>query len=240
VTSNQRQVPDGASLSGSDVDEMVRRLAHSVRNPLAAIKSGVQLIQRLTQPVGEVAEYFASLLNQVERIDRIVGDMQRWAKLAPGMVTLVSVREAVERAVSVRRPEATKAGVATVVATGGETHVAADPLNLQVALGELLDNAVRYSPVGGSVLASWYEDGEGLVHINVDDEGAGIAEENLARLCQPFFSTSTQGTGLGLAMAEKVCRQAGGQLTWCNLPTGGSRFSVILQAQPRSPNEAER
>ena len=78
-----------------DLTEMVLRLAHEIRNPLATIKSAVQLIEHLQPPTGEIAEYFSSVHAEIVRIDQVVRDMQRFVKLETKAPTVVDIQEAI-------------------------------------------------------------------------------------------------------------------------------------------------
>ena len=215
--------------SEDDIREMVLRLAHEIRNPLATIKSGVQLIQRLTVPQGEIAEHFASVLAQVGRIDQTVHDMQRFVRLVPTAPQTVSLAAAAEAAISAHQTAAKRADVVLAVPGGPASAALIDPGHLAVALDELLTNAIRFSPAGSSVMVSWSSAGDGEVALNVDDEGPGVQPEHADRILRPFFSTSMQATGLGLKIAEKACRLAGGRLEWRNLAGHGCRFSIVLR-----------
>ena len=217
------------ALSEDDIREMVLRLAHEIRNPLATIKSAVQLIQRLTKPEGEIEEYFASALAQVARIDLTVQDMQRFVRLTQAPPQPVQLTKAAAIAAEAHRHQATRGGTELVVAGGPAMAVLIDPGHLHLALDELLANAIRFSPPGSPVTVSWAASDRGEVSLNVDDEGPGIPPENSGRILKPFFSTSTQATGLGLNIVEKICVLAGGRFEWRNLAGHGCRFSIVLK-----------
>ncbi len=96
-----------------------------------------------------------------------------------------------------------------------------------MALGELLANAIRFSPAGAEITVSW-QTAQGAIEVSVEDEGPGVDDRLSERLTRPFFSTSTQGTGLGLNIVSKICRLAGGELVWQNRPERGCRFTMKL------------
>jgi two-component system sensor histidine kinase SenX3 len=206
---------------------MVLRLAHEVRNPLATIKAGVQLIQRLTEPNDALSRHFASVLTHVGRIDLTVHGMQKFVRLNNPAPERLGVERLVGDAVSFHESVARRNQVETQVIGGAPATIWGDPDHLRSALSELLGNAIRFSPSGSVVTISWAVK-DALVTISVDDEGPGIPPEHEDRIMRPFFSTSTQGTGLGLNIAEKACRLAGGKLTWRNHPGRGCRFSLAI------------
>jgi len=129
--------------------------------------------------------------------------------------------------VAQRQPTAKRAGVSLQIAQGSRANVQMDPQNLATALDELLSNALRVTPAGAAVMVSWVADNRRLL-VHVDDEGPGVPPELEGRIIRPFFSTASQGTGLGLNITDKACRLAGGSLTWRNLAGRGCRFSLSL------------
>lgn len=215
------------AFTDDDLREMVIRLAHEIRNPLAVIKSSVQLMQRIARPEGDTETCMHAILAQVERIDATVRGLQRYVKLGGGQAVDVEVAGAVQEAAARQREIASKAQVGLTV-TGVDRLVArVDVANLVTALEELVGNAIRFSPAGTTVTVSWQANG-GNIEIHVDDQCPGIGPEVAERIGRPFFSTSTQGTGLGLPIVQKVTRLYGGTLTWANRPGGGCRFTIAL------------
>jgi len=216
-----------------DLKEMVLRLAHEIRNPLATIKSGVQLVQHLLKPQGEIEEYLHTVLDAVARIDRTVTDMQRFVRLDAQTADVIRIARGVEEAVAAAGRESQAAGVSLRIAGGPSgLSVMMDPVQMRVCLSELLVNAIRFSPRGTTVTLSWQTKDDRCVVIHVDDEGPGVTAENEQRILRPFFSTSTKGTGLGLNIADRICRLYGGELTWQNRVPRGARFSISLPTTP--------
>jgi two-component system, NtrC family, sensor histidine kinase HydH len=215
-----------------DLAIVMRRLSHEIRNPLASLKAGIQLLQRLTRPEGEIAEYYASLLTQVGRIDRIVDGVHTLARLDLGEPRAVDVAKAVATAVAAAQASATRAGVSLRSDPGPHLELWIEPANLQTALTELINNAVQASPAGGDVLVSWESAEAGRVRVSVEDEGEGISQENADKVLRPFFTTQPQGRGLGLIMAMRIVHLADGTVEWNNMPRGGCRFSLVLPVAP--------
>lgn len=211
---------------------MVLRLAHEVRNPLATIKTGVQLIRHLLKPQDEVITYFESVLKEVTRIDRIIRDMQRFVRLDAHTAWAIAPNNILPGAVDSCREAARAAGVHLEFLPGPPVRVMLDPEQLSFAAAELTGNAIRHSPQGCTVTVRLLNDLEGRVLIQVDDQGKGISLENASRICRPFYSTSTHGTGLGLAIVSRICQLYQGRLEWQNRPEGGCRFTIVLPGLP--------
>jgi two-component system phosphate regulon sensor histidine kinase PhoR len=120
----------------------------------------------------------------------------------------------------------------------GDLHVQLDGAEpeLQSGLGNLLSNAVRYTPDGGRIEVSWRALGDGSGVLGVTDNGPGIAREHLPRLTERFYrvdgsrSRATGGTGLGLSIVKHVMQRHGGTLQVDSEPGKGSRFRLLLPA----------
>lgn len=211
-----------------DLRQMVLRLAHEIRNPLATIMSAVQLIEHLQPPTADVEEFFVGIHTEIRRIDSVVRDMQRYVRLDFHTAAAVTVTQMIEAAVESIRETAEATGSKVEVIPGPQVTVLADGIQLQAAIGELLENALRFGPPGSAVKVRWSLDGDHSFLINVEDDGPGIAPDLADRVLRPFFSSSTQGTGLGLNIAVRAARLAGGELSWSNRPEGGARFTLRL------------
>src|SRR5204862_5702281 len=118
----------------------------------------------------------------------------------------------------------------------GPAQLAGNESELLSALANLVNNAVRYTPEGGSVSVSWIQRPDGAGEIEVRDSGIGIAREHLPRLTERFYrvdgsrSRDTGGTGLGLSIVKHVAQRHGGELEIDSEPGKGSRFRLIFPA----------
>ncbi len=215
-----------------DLKQMVLRLAHEIRNPLATIKSAVQLLEHIQKPEGEIAEFYDSIEIEVERIDRVIKDMQRYVRLDSNSATMITIEHAIQTSVEAEANTAHALRSVVVVEGGPDVSVLMDQTQLEDALRELLNNAIKFSPPESTIRISWHDQPANAVAIDIDDQGPGISDYDQAQILRPFFSTSTQGTGLGLNIVNLTCRLVGGDFSWRNLESGGSRFTMVL---PRLP-----
>lgn len=210
----------------ADLRELSLRLAHVIRNPLATIKSSVQLVKLLGLCQLEAVPYLDNAIAEVARIDAVVREMERLVRVEVGHPEPFEVADAIGAA-----------GMTVGTAPGGMVvggpgslgvRVRMDRTQFLVALKELLDNARRVTGAGAAVGVTWSRTGDGFVHVEVTDEGPGVPPELSDRILRPFFSTDTQGSGLGLNLVQRICRLAGGALIWANLEGGGCRFTLVL------------
>ena len=146
---------------------------------------------------------------------------------ATGLLTASIVRDACE----LYQPSAEGNGVTIIPEISGSLPVYGDLHGLRRLVVNLLDNAVKYTPAGGTVTVSVQEH-QGHVLVSVDDTGAGISEDDLPHIFKRFYrcdqSRSQAGVGLGLSLAKAIARTHGGNITATSVIGKGSRFTVIL------------
>jgi len=232
-------------------DEMIARLddafrrqrqftadaSHELRTPLTAIKGQTEVaLQRDRDP----AEYRSVLRNvntEVDRMIRLVSSLLTLARADAHQVPLakedISLGALVSDAADQVRSAADNKGVSMRLRNGGETRVTADQdLLLQLILN-LLDNAVKHTPSGGSIDVSWSK-ADGQAKVVVSDEGPGIPTEHLPRIFDRFYrvdkarSREGGGVGLGLSICRWIAQAHGGTIQADNAPGQGATFTVHL------------
>jgi len=211
--------------SREDFREMVLRLSHEVRNPLASIKSSAQLMHRLQMNAEKASPYLESVVSEVSRIDATIRKLEFYASLQLRSKRVVELGSLLQRALADDR----RFKLATSPESGLlKVRVQTDPKLVEIALKELLANAVQFSPGDGkiSVLAERLSDNTVAVH--VENGGSGIPESLIDQIGRPFFSTSTQGVGLGLNIVRRASKLLGWHAYWNNLAVGGCRFSLAM------------
>jgi len=210
-----------------DLREMVLRLAHEIRNPLATIKSAAQLIEHLQTPEGEIADFFDSIHTEISRIDSVVRDMQRFVRLDTHTAARVRLDHAVTAASESEEAVPVQCRTRLQIRGGPETQVLIDPQQLENALSELMSNALRFSSPETQVEIRWHHLDMQVV-IEVEDHGQGIPESHRERVLRPFYSTSTQGTGLGLNIVTRIARLASGELRLHSELGRGTTAALVL------------
>jgi signal transduction histidine kinase len=194
-------------------------------------------------------DYMSHLVDALLQLARIDGGVEPWRR------ERFALGELVARTCRLAEPLAAERGLRlTVGAAGGrdeergpgDDHPAGgdgtppvwgDPDRLRQLLLILLDNALRYTPAGGSVAVAWWGE-PGAVVFEVADTGPGIAPEHLPRLFDRFYrvdkarSRELGGSGLGLAIAEAIARAHGGELSVRSAPDAGTTFRLTLPARP--------
>lgn len=198
----------------AELGEMTAGVAHQLKNSLAVLKGQGQLLQRAGQQ--EAAQ---GVLEETDALERLVQRFLQWAKpMEPECVELRLEEVAALAVAELRRRPALQDRTLTLA---GQGRALADPMLLQQALVNLLENAAQATRPGGHVqlLIS-----DGLLEIL--DEGPGLNPEAATRMLKPFESGRPDGTGLGLPLALKWLNVQGADLGIALRPEGGSRLTV--------------
>jgi two-component system, NtrC family, sensor kinase len=208
-------------------------IAHEVGNPLAALSSLVQMLQR-RKPDPYTVEKLALADRQLGRIQRTIRelvDFARPASPAPGRVRLDEVVDEV-LAVAKYYHRTGDRDLSTDVPDDLPTLAAPRDYLTQVVLN-LVFNAIDATTRGGRIHVAISES-PGTVTLSVSDDGRGIAPEDRAKLFQPYFTTKPRGTGLGLFVSRQIVEELGGSLDFTSEPGSGTVFRVVLPAAVRS------
>jgi len=238
-------------------NQFLAMLSHELRNPLAPIRNCLQLLG-LAAPGSEQARRAAAVIDrQVAHLTALVEDLLDVTRISSGKVQLhrepLDLLEVVRRVLEDHRAELAAAGLEVRVALpAGPVAVDGDRTRLTQVLGNLLQNAAKFTPAGGTVTLSLAVDAPaGQAIVRVRDTGAGIAAEMLPRLFQPFtqadatLDRSQGGLGLGLALTKGLVELHGGTVRAESRGLGqGAEFVVVLplradQALPAAPMAAQ-
>ncbi len=229
--------------------QMAAGLAHEIKNPLGAIKGAAQLLgedhEGNTLDAG-AREWVTIILEEVERLNRVVGNVLDYARPSQGNPGVVNANSVVERTLQLLSVERNEAVQLEARLADGLTPVRADPEQLRQVLLNLVRNAVQSMNGQGLVtITTWQrrgwrpawagpKAGSDWVELAVRDEGTGIQPQVLSHLFVPFFTTKSAGTGLGLAISQRLIEAMGGRIQVASQPGQGSTFSVVLPAAEES------
>jgi len=219
--------------------DFVADTSHELRNPLLAIRTNLELVARMPRREQRI-ECVQEALQQVERMSGLVNDLLTLARMEVGLVVerrVVSLTRVIEQAVHDAMVRSN--GRRVSIARADEVHVLGDEARLAQVIGNLLDNAIRYSASGGPVTVSLAQMMRGA-ELTVEDEGDGIAPQHLARIFDRFYradaaGAAKNGTGLGLAIVKHLVEAHGGRVTAQSELGKGSRFTVWLPTTSGGP-----
>ena len=221
--------------------ELSAGIAHEFKNALATISGYAQLIQS-ENPSSEVADNADKILEQTRNITHVVTEFLRYARPLDISHEQVALNSIIERAVA----EVSESfPLVRLRSEGAFGEVAGDDGLIRQALLNLTRNAAEAcstAPNGGKVILrgeAFQRDGHAFQRITVFDNGPGIPRDVQAKLFRPFFTTKPNGTGLGLAVVQKIVLQHGGQIEATNRPEGGAAFTVTLPLNRQTPEAVE-
>jgi two-component system phosphate regulon sensor histidine kinase PhoR len=219
--------------------DFVANVSHEIRTPLTVLSGFLKTMRNLPLTEVEQKRVVTLMTQQAERMANLVADLLTLARLEGSprppadkwvrVDTLFAHVEAEARALSAGRH-------AITFASAGSAQIAGSDSELLSAVGNLVSNAVRYTPDGGRIDVGWKLADNGSGEIAVVDSGRGIARAHLSRLTERFYrvdgsrSRESGGTGLGLAIVKHVMQRHGGELDIASEPDRGSSFRLVFPA----------
>jgi nitrogen fixation/metabolism regulation signal transduction histidine kinase len=225
-------------------NEMARQVAHEIKNPLTPVQLAAEHLQRVHldhgEPLGDVVgQCVRTILSQVRLLRQIASEFANFAGTPtprPESVDLAGLIEAVVKPYVLGLAEHVQ--FAQHVASSLPT-INADRTLLARAITNLIENAVQAMPDGGTLTVRAEPDGPTHVHLIVSDTGIGMDDVAQARAFEPYFSTKTSGSGLGLANARRNIEISGGTIALSSRIGAGTevivRLPVASAAQPSAP-----
>jgi two-component system phosphate regulon sensor histidine kinase PhoR len=228
--------------------DFVANVSHEVRTPLTVIRGFIETLQSLELSESERRHYLDLMGQQAGRMEAVVSDLLTLSRLegspVPGFETwqnaksmLVEVMMDAKALSSVVHPDGQVLEMMPMPPSILGMQLAVQAKELSSAMANLLTNAVRYTPSGGSIKAGWQLLENGDAEYFVEDTGPGIGAEHIPRLTERFYrvdrsrSRETGGTGLGLAIVKHVAQRLGGDLMIQSALGKGSRFSIRIPSR---------
>jgi signal transduction histidine kinase len=223
--------------------DLIAAVSHDLRTPLASTRA---LIEAVADGVAEDPEteerYLSSARRELAHLSRLVDDLFELARIDAGVLQLTleeaSLHDMISDTISSFQPQAASRGVSLVgEVSGGVDPVLVNPPRLQRVLHNLLSNALRHTPVDGTIALRATPQGE-EVRVEVSDTGEGIAPDDLPRVFERSFRAERSrtrradddpGAGLGLAIAKGLIEAHGGTMDVESDPGRGSRFCFTLR-----------
>ena len=215
------------------VGRLSLRVAHEVRNPIAAIELNAEILQDIVRAhpgvdMDEAGGLVASIRDQVNTLDALTEEYLAFARFPKPHFEDESINHLIEELAAFVRPVALRQGLTIHVSTDPAVPMMEiDRGLLRQAVHNLVKNGMEALSRGGALTIASRCDGD-TVQVSVSDTGNGISPEVAQRLFEPFFTTKPQGTGLGLSITRQIIEEHGGELSWRNGAGGGATFIVRL------------
>jgi signal transduction histidine kinase len=229
--------------------EIARRLAHEIKNPLFPIQLSIQNLKKTYErKLPEFDEIFeestSTILQEVDRLKRIVNEFSQFARMPRSVFRPESLAELVNTAATLYRGLPASIRLELELSPGlPQVYVDREKI-LQVLLN-LIKNAVEAMPEGGvlriatSLSPATAEEDAPMVLLEVSDTGHGIGPEMQEQLFKPYFTTKEGGTGLGLSIVHRIVTDHGGRIAVESEAGKGTTFTVSLPTRPPAPESEE-
>jgi two-component system sensor histidine kinase HydH len=212
------------------VGRMAAGVAHEVRNPLSSIKGLALLLKDKFDSDSRDSRTAGLLIQEVERINRTVSELLSFARPASLELQKVFVAEILDETLRLISPDARSSGIETSLETDEDVKpVLGDRDRLNQVFINLMLNAVQSMDKGGRLtVGARNSDGGDSVIVTVRDTGCGISQENMPQLFYPYFTTKSGGTGIGLAISQKIVSDHRGSIKIDSSPGRGTTVTVEL------------
>ena len=203
---------------------MAARVAHQIRTPLSTIRGLLELLQADLALEGSSKDYMERIIQAVDRQDRLVENLLTLSNPDPESCQAVSIPALMEDVLDMLPPDPR-------VSVSSEAALApawGDAFRLSEVFTNLIQNALEAAPVNGLVDVRMEPGAPGRVRVSIRNTGEGIAEELRDRIFQPFFTTKSRGTGLGLPIARQIVEAHHGNLSLTSDGVSEATFVVDL------------
>jgi signal transduction histidine kinase len=218
------------------LEDVVQRVGHQLRHPLGLINLYAHNLKRLL-PNGKEQEQASVICKTARSLNQSLTEVMQCASSKKLQITSQDLRSLVLNTLEEFQGWIEEKQL-QICCSDRQLILKLDPLQIKQALGNLLSNAIHFSPKGAKIFIDWRER-QGSIVLTLQDEGPGLSSEDLQQLFKPFYTRRPEGTGLGLAIAQKVVLDHGGKLWAKNAPGRGAEFSISLPRFTSSINRLE-
>lgn len=211
----------------SALGHMAAQLTHSIKNPITAIGGTARLLSRKITNAG-LQKFLHMMVAEVEKVEKTLANLARFAETIQPVYESVSLADLAKNAIRLYQQDLLQHNIVTVYNFHPDTpDIELDPKLIQQVLVHILANAIDAMPQGGTLTLEIAPEQGGVV-LFISDTGGGISGPILENVTDPFFTTKTIGTGLGLSLVQRVLKDHGGDLNLSNSPGGGAQARIWL------------
>ncbi len=215
--------------------QMAEGVAHEVRNPMVAIGGFARRIRDRLPEDSPLREYADRILKEVRRLESMVEEIVRFKTLMISPYEAVDLRAVADRVIEAHRRELEEGRLTVERRYGDVPDIQGDPGNLELALGNLLKNAIEATPQGGRITIALEPAGDDHVRLEVSDTGRGIPKSEVASVFDPFYTTKMSGAGMGLTTVHRIVTRHGGEIEIQSQPGRGTSVIVVLPLRQPNP-----
>lgn len=234
------QMTDSLKQSNEKLRSMLQlavTVAHEVRNPIAGIGNAIQVISAKFPKDDPYREIISEMTGQINRVDEIIANLLNYARPVPLNLARCRLRETLLNIMAFLKTSGTASDLTEKV----DIPPDADPLvNIdlkqftQVFMNVVINAQQALAGVAGAALAIVAKIEDNKLHIEVIDNGPGIPEDIINKIFEPFFTTKHKGSGLGLAVSQKIIRSMDGDIAVSSVPNKETKFTITLPVCPEN------
>ena len=199
--------------------DVARRVAHEIKNPLFPIRLSIENLQRAYKGRGNQPKVFEEIfvqctdtvIEEVERLERMVDEFHQFARMPHAERKLSNLNQIVQNVVNLYA-ESVKNIQMKANLVPDLPPLSLDPEQITQALGNLIKNAIEAMPSGGTLSVSTQLVNEEKIQIKIQDTGAGMSRETLSQIFAPYYTTKDTGTGLGMAIVQRIITDHDGEI----------------------------
>jgi len=220
------------NLKLNSLGKLTASIAHEIRNPLAAISHASQLMRESVTEKTEQEALWKIIISNTQRVNAIIENVLQLSRRLPTDLQSIDLEAWLRLFIPEYEYGCEPEINVEYVVEGSVDKVSFDPSNLRRVLTNLLDNALRHAAENTDecrvLLKLSTNSTRRFAYIDVLDSGAGVDEQNVSRLFEPFFTTAQAGSGLGLYICRELCASNGANLTYDKTLGGWTRFRVTI------------
>ena len=212
----------------STLGQLAAGIAHEIRNPMTSLKGFTQLLnQNATE---DTKRYLTVIKNEIDKMEDILTQFLELSRPSKSKFTSMNIEDTLIEVVNFMAPEALLKSININVSSyiNKSCHVVGDCQLLKQVFINAIKNGIEAMPNGGNIYINITYKSEKMVSITVKDQGHGIDEITINKIFQPFFTTKTTGTGLGLSHVYKVIEEHGGNIEVQSKVGEGTTFEILL------------
>ncbi len=232
---NNIQLSMMVQLQNSDkmnaISQLAASVAHEIRNPMTSVRGFLQLIKSDNNLTEEQGMFISISLEELKRTDQIINDFLSLARPETKSNELISLTKTIEEVFSFMKPYANISNVLIEYDIEQDLFILGNSHEMKQVLINITKNGIEAMQSGGSLTIKVYQsDGEGVV--DIIDQGIGLSEQQLTQLGQPYYSTKTKGTGLGLMISFDIIKRMNGEYKIKSKERCGTTFSLLFPLVP--------
>jgi PAS domain S-box-containing protein len=223
-----------------EVGEIAVGLAHEIKNPLAGIKSSMEVLYEEAMCSEEDRDVLSKVIREIRRIELLLKDLLNFARPPKPQFSIVDINKILDATfdLSVDKAMLSEQNIKVMrEMDAGLPATMADPMQLKQVFLNLILNAVEAMRDGGTLrLSTRHEEETHSIMIEIADTGKGIGTDVMDKIFQPFFTTKQRGTGLGLSISKRLIEEQGGAITAQSMPDRGTTFMISLPVRQHQEN----